>query len=530
MVAVTSRSASSTISETWDRMKSHWRASTHSTHRPTPVGVSGNAVGGDYYYANETGFLRMIELIRWYERNDPVVQSAFSRLTVNVCQQGFTLDPNTSDKEVDRRLYSEWLEWATDPNKCCARGSLTFDEMSALGFRSKARDGDAFAIPLKSMKLKLYEGHRCRTPSNTRKNVVHGILLDEQRKPKEYWFTKEPISPHEAFSRVSDTIRIPAYDKMGNPMVFHLVTTHRDTQTRGVSWMAPAIDYVEMGSNINFAKMVQQQTVSCYALINKRSNSYNPAHDEAKEAGELDRDKYLNKMQMELDEIGPGMIYDSLPGEELTGFSPNIPNAEFFDHAKLLLTFLSMNLSLPINVLLLDPSDTNFSGWRGAIDQARQEWRVMQRTHANQFHRRVYHWWVRNKLAREDWLQEAFRGGVDIYKHDWKLPAWEYIEPHKDAMADMAIVHSGMGTRRRTHAKRGISYDEEMPAVFNEIEYEVGECMAIADRLNGFYEKRKVGQPADWREIAQARGILPSQVLATLSGPLGQSGKQGAVA
>ena len=39
--------------------------------------------------------------------------------------------------------------------------------------------------------------------------------------------------------------------------------------------------------------------------------------------------------------LSPGAEYwPDYTGERITAFSPNIPNAEFFDHAKLLLTFI----------------------------------------------------------------------------------------------------------------------------------------------------------------------------------------------
>jgi len=46
-------------------------------------------------------------------------------------------------------------------------------------------------------------------------------------------------------------------------------------------------------------------------------------------------------------------------------------------------------------VFLLDASETNFSGFRGEIDQARQRWREVQSWRMGSFHGPVYEWKVR---------------------------------------------------------------------------------------------------------------------------------------
>lgn len=507
--------------ESWDSLRASWRAGTRSRHRPTPQGMPSGAASGDWHYANEHEYLRQMELVRHYERNDPVVNGALNRLTANVCQNGFTNDPQTDDAETDERLKDDWLEWSEDPHRCDRSGQRTFNELAALAFRGAVRDGDDFVVPMASGSLKLYEGHRCRTPSNTTKNVVHGILMDEHRMPEEYWFTREPIEPLAAFERVGDVQRVKAFDSMGRPQVFHVTRPTRESQARGVSWMAPSIDYIEMSSNIHFAKMVQQLVVSCYSLIVERSDKFRPEDAEASEAGrDKTRDEYLNRLMRPLEDIVPGTIYDPLPGEKLVGFSPNVPNPEFFEHATMLLSFLAINIDIPVGVLMLDPTRTNFSGWRGAIDQARVSWRTMQQWLIRRLHRPVYQWWVRRKLATEPWLQEKFAAGIDIYAHAWKPPAWDYIEPETDAKADQFVIQSGMATRRKRMADRGVSYDDEMPSVFAEAKAELTACVDIASELNKYMAEKNAGKPIDWREVAIARGVIPNPNPTTLSAPL----------
>ncbi len=111
--------------------------------------------------------------------------------------------------------------------------------------------------------------------------------------------------------------------------------------------------------------------------------------------------------------------------------------------------------------MLLDASQTNFSGWRGAHDQARAGYRRIQKWLINKFHERVYRWKVRNWLAQHPELRTwAGQDGVDIFGHKWNRPSWEYIQPVQDVAADVAKVRSLISTLRRVHGNRGDDFDE----------------------------------------------------------------------
>ena len=71
---------------------------------------------------------------------------------------------------------------------------------------------------------------------------------------------------------------------------------------------------------------------------------------------------------------------------------PTLPGLQFFEHSQMLLGILAVNLDLPLCVFLLDASETNYSGFRGAIDQARQRWREIQSWMMGSFHGPVYEW------------------------------------------------------------------------------------------------------------------------------------------
>jgi capsid protein len=274
------------------------------------------------------------------------------------------------DKAIDRDLFGRWSAYAAYRDEVDFTGEQNFHGMERLALQSVIVDGDILALPTENGAFQLVEGHRLRTPRGTKRNVVHGILLDEYRRRLEYWITKEDIDAMQPVPRVNDVTRYPARDRDGVRWVFHQYMPDRVSQTRGITAFAPAVDTASQGDDLFFAQLVKAQMAACVTLLRELSeNSQVGIPGADLETTTEQRPTGTSRM---LAGWQPGMEVFGWPGEKLSGFSPNVPNAEFFQHAMLILTIVAVNLDLPLAVLLLDPSKTNFSGWRGAMDQARE--------------------------------------------------------------------------------------------------------------------------------------------------------------
>ena len=469
------RYGTTTLARAYNDLRADYNAATQNRFRRRLTGVSTMGSGGDYHYRSESDFLRMIEWARAFDRNDPVVGQGVTRLIRNVLQQGMKLDVDTGDDSIDKELKSKWDRWRTTPELCDRTGELTFHAMAELVLRHVIIDGDHFALPNKNGSLQLIEGHRVRRPRSTTRNVVHGILLDDNRRRMEYWVARENIEPHQQVPRVSDVTRYRARGPDGERQVFQVYNPKRVSQTRGVTAMAPIVDIIGMHDDIQFAKLVQAQISSCFAVFRKVPAGSGGGGDlgDTEKQGAQTTDTLADGSVRTIEGIAPGMQITGRPGEELEGFSPNVPNPEFFSHAMLILTFIAINLDIPLAVLLLDPSKTNFSGWRGAMDQARIGFRSIQDWIVNMLYDPVYAWQVRRWLiedeslrARGGYMFDGTRlirgsddGSINIFGHRWSPPSWPYIEPAKDAKADSLIIAHGLNSRRGVLNRRGLDLD-----------------------------------------------------------------------
>ncbi len=482
------------ISQAFESIKSDYSAAKSSRFRRTRIGISSMGSGADYHIRNEGDFLRIMELARDMDRNDVIVGQTVDRAAMNTIQGGFTLQMHTGDTEVDAEIERRFRDWADDPNLCDAAGRMTFNLMQYYAFRHTLVDGDCIVLGTKGGQLQMHEAHRMRTPRNTTRNVIHGVLVDSMGRHKEYWLTKKELDPYTILNKVEDIVAIPAYDKEGYRQVFHVVNPKRISQTRGVSAFAPIIDTLGMIEDINFAKMLQQQIVSCFAIIRERVPEFGGGVPGS--YGDTTTETLADNTTRTLDGIAPGMEIYGAPGETIKGFSPQVPNPEFFPHIRLMIQFVGINLGLPLVLVMLDASETNFSGWRGAVDQARIGFRHNQQSLITNFHRPITIWKIRQFMAEDAVLRsQSAAGKINIFAHRWQPPAWPYIQPYDDAKADALQASANQNSLRRIYAERGLDFQEIVPEI---VEDRAAIIEAAIARAKSFPEDAGVS----WRDLA----------------------------
>jgi capsid protein len=309
-----------------------------------------------------------------------------------------------------------------------------------------------------------------------------------------------------ALKLVGDVNRYPAryfseLTQQDERAVFHHYMPDRASQTRGITAMVPMVDTAGMGDDLFFATLVKAQMQSCVTIFRtmELGSQMPPAL-----GGEGDvpttTETRPGGTTRQLAGWQPGMEIFGFPGEKLDGFSPNVPNASFFEHMKIILEIVAVNLNLPLAVLLLDPSETNFSGWRGAMDQARQSFQDIQRWMIASLHTPVYRWkvcqWATEDAAIRRALEQSIKkrqvarrrkvgtDGVDVFGHVWYPQGWPYIEPIKDAMGDVIQERNLLISPRRRAARRGTDWDEDLSDIMDCRAKTIREAQIKTDALN----------------------------------------------
>jgi len=497
------RQEPTSVFDAYEGMRADYAAARSNRFRRIRSGIPSSGAHADYHYRNDSDYLRMMEYARDFDRNDANVGYIVNRAVTNILQGGIKLDPATGDPGLDADLLAHWKAWAIDPEQCDRAGEHNFNSQVRLALRQMFVDGDVCFLPDREEgALEAVEAHRLRTPTNTSRPVVHGVLLNKYRRRLEYWFTKEDVAPSKTVRLVSDMRPYPVRDNKGYRQVFHVYNPRRISQTRGVTAFAPVFDKMGMLEDIEFAKLVQQQVVSCFAFFREREIDFSGGTPPT--MGDTATETLSDSTTRTVEGVAPGMEVTGAPGEKLQGFSPSVPNPEYFPHIKQILTTIGNNLGLPLVLVTLDASETNFSGWRGAVDQARIGFREMQQRLIERLYRPTYVWKLRQWHADDSAIRRAaMRSGIDVFAHNWNPPTWPYIEPLKDAQADSHRLENGLISPRRLHAERGQDWDDVAAEIVEDRAIIISLAIAKADEING----QSVNAGVTWRDLA----ALPQQ-------------------
>lgn len=450
----------------------------------------------DFHYRSESKYYADMEQARDMDRNDCVVGQGMTRSADNVIQDGFTLNVKTGDKKLDLALWQDFDAWAKEPELCDIAGEMNFHDYEYLGYRSSKADGDAVITGTTEGSLQFFEAHTIQT-TTAMPNVFLGVELNKHRKRLKYYYRADDVDGKK--TKKEQAVGMDVRDEDGVRQLFHIYKPNRATLTRGVTALAPIFAISGMFEDINFAKLVQQQVVSCFAILRQRAavqGNTPPSTDVS--FGARDTEQTSTGEVRTIDGVSPGMDITGAVGETISGFSPDVPNAEFFSHVKLMLQLIGVNLGLPLCLLLMDGSETNFSGWRGAVDEARKGFINEQKNMVKRFHTPVYKWWLNRKLLSCPILQkQQKRAKIDLFGHEWSPPSWPYIEPVNDAAGDLLRIKNTLISPRRLHNERSRDWEEIAEETVEDNAYAIQKAMAKANAMN----KENPDQKIEWRDL-----------------------------
>jgi lambda family phage portal protein len=457
------------------------------------TGVAAMGSGPDYHIRTESKYYELIEQARDMDRNDGLVGILADRRVDNIVQSGFTLDPRTGDKGLDSALWQWWEDFSNDPDQCDITGEFTWKEIERQCCRSESIDGDIVVTGTEEGSFQLLESHLIRTKAKVDDTFL-GVTTDRVGRRVQYHVADELSE----FGQFGDVTPIDVRNAEGIRQVFHVFDPKRVNLTRGITQLAPVFSLSGMLEDINFAKLVQQQVVSCFAVFRKMAAGGNrlPSAD-----GYGDTKTETTPVgTRQLEGVSPGMEVIGQPGEELQGFSPNVPNSEYFQQVKLILQIIGVNFGLPLCLVLMDGSETNFSGWRGAVDEARKGFVADQMNLVRRLNKGAYKWrlWWDLQQPRSEFREAFSKLGDVIFRHNWNLPTWSYIEPVADAQGDAEQLKNGLTSPRRLHAARGKDWEEIAEECIEDNAYAITRAQQMAAKINQQFPE---SPPINWRDL-----------------------------
>ncbi len=387
----------------------------------------------------------------YYARNNPWVAAAVQGLVANAVGTGIKPRSRHPDPDVRARLHGLWNRWT---DKADASGLTDFYGMQALAMRAMAESGEIFArlrvmddgsaaVPLRLELLDLNQ-----VPLTLNSDIGNGARIRAgiefnalgQRVAYHVYNNRpdDPLSP-----MALDVVRLPAAD------VIHLFNPLAPGQLRGITWLAPILLRLHELDQYEDAALVKAKVAALFTGF---------IRDPDGTVAGLNNGSGVNGvLQVGME---PGSLIPLPPGADIQFSDPADPG-DYGAYVKNHIRAIASGLGLPYELVSGDLEGVTYSSIRAGLVEFRR--RVEQLQHSVlvfQFCRPVWERFVRMAALEGAIPAHDFDRDPDAYLAcDWLPPKWDWVDPLKDARAEIEQIRAGLKSRSQSIAERG--YDSE---------------------------------------------------------------------
>lgn len=388
---------------------------------------------------------------RYLIRNNGYALNAAESWTGNAVGDGITPSSKITNARLKNRVMELWCNWTDYAD---AEGLTDFYGLQRRAAREMFVTGETFFVfrPVSAslglpvpLQLQLLPTEMLPLTKNevlANGNVIRcGIEFDGNGRRVAYHFLRRHPGDLTQPDLTSETVRIPALN------VMHLMDAADAGQLRGVSRLAPAIVKLFLLDQYDDAELDRKKVAAMYALF-----ITTPAPNEPFDTAEQEDENGERVM-----DVQPGQVTMLEPGEEVQTSSPADVGQTYEPFQYRTILQISAATGVPYAYVSGDMLKANYSNSRMALLE---------------FRRRVGAWqhsvmvWQLCRRVWERWMDMAVLSGAltirnfeakraDYLGCDWLPPKWDWVDPLKDANAEIAQINAGLKSRTQAIAERG---------------------------------------------------------------------------
>ncbi len=456
--------------------------------RPLPQGGS-----GDYHLRADRELL--CRIAEGFDRDNPIYQGLVNRSVDAILGiDGFGLQLKERDESLNRRVEDDWADFAEQPE---VRRLFHWQDCERLSLRSVFNDGDVAAIKTKSGKFQFIEselitgGRRASGASRDGGRIEQGVELDPLGAPLAFW-----IAPRDdnGYVQRAKARRYKEEDCIYAPAL------RRYSQTRGEPVLTASFSMIHRINDVCDAEAIAWQLLARFALTINRTGGANQAFQESDE--DDDGSDAPPDLADRVSDVEAGTFFHGEKGETISAVERTLPGANFPESVRMYLRLIGLPLGLPLEIILLDYSRTNYSSARAALEQAYRFFISWQRWLMRRHHNPAFLWWYRRRLLQGKFKKTA----PDRPRFEWVAPEFPWIDQLKEAQAWGLRIDRGLATQGQ--ALRSLALDRN--DWLDDREKEIESAIQRADALNKKYPSAQV----DWRHFA---GVPVSKMQGTFA-------------
>lgn len=416
------------------------------------------------------------------ERNDPHCRSLIEAKCDNVVGTGMRPQSRADADELGltEDQVQEWNgacdaafnTWAD--RQADAAGLSSFWDLQRLAYRGQMIDGE-FAVHTTTVPvdpengrslpvaLELVAPERIATPTGEASRALPQELMQRIRsgietgrygQPLAYWIAD--ANPDERSLAQTITWERVRRWRAGRLNLLHVFRRDAADQSRGVPALAPCMAEFRHLNKYLEAEVIAARVSACIALFVKRTGLEDMPANFVQENDGTDT-RILQRME-------PGIIEYLEPGEEIQQVVPQRPGVTFEPFVRRMLTAAAAAGGIPVQLMLRDWSQANYSSARVDLLEARRGFRCDQQ-------RLV---WGFCAPVRELVLWTAYLAGelptmpAALVRNYWQLlmraswvpNAYGWVDPTKEIEASAAAIAGGLSTLAAEASQAGESWED----------------------------------------------------------------------
>jgi capsid protein len=443
-----------------------------SVRMATREGLSATPASGEMHEVYDRP--RIINQSRQFMRDNAIYKGMIERCISYIVGNGFEMQAKTANPAWNQKAEKLWKDFRRRPE---IRGVLSGAKLDRMICREMLVAGDTALIKTNKGLLQHIEAEQI---------AGKGLKSDGIRKG--------------TYGNILE-FSVCKYDKNGfvdksNPIsykpefIMFLTDPERPSSTRGVPPCQASFPMLHRINDVCDSEAIAWQLLARIAVA-----VISEAGDEVilqKTKEDPDRANGEGQLTTRLTELDYALMFFGKPGEEIKGIEHNIPGMNFSESLRMFLRLLGLPLGLPLELILLDWTQSNYSQSRAVLEQAYTTFLDKQETLEDFYYVPTYEWKV------TEWIDDGLlTNRKDAFEHEWIKPTFPWIDQLKEVEAYGEKVDRTFST----HAQVCKSLNRDRTEIVDAAEREVRDAIERAKKI-----KTDTGTDVPW-EIFCGRSV-----------------------
>lgn len=407
---------------------------------------------GNYQYPTSGYFdakfdrYKLVSTSRIFYKENPIYCGIVNKLVTYIVGDGAYVQAHTDDPEWNKLMEYYWTSnWEGTVDISDRLTGLDFEKMVV---KETILAGDVGVILLKSNKLQIAESENIRKSNNV---IDYGVDYDTNTGK----ITKYYVTPYQ-----QDGVGFDSTHFSYSPNDFCLVgKLDRLSLMRA---MPPLQSIFPMLDVINSAINSEVESLDLVSRLAISVTKQNPENIDENDA--LNQEDIEDGRKIEVSELGP-IVFHGAQGDKIEGIARNMPNPNFIEAIKYFSRIVGLPMSIPLEMILLDWTNSNYSQSRAVIIQFKQAIQEWQSYFISAWYKKVYERFV-DFCIKNNLIDDR----PDKYNCSFHFQPMPLLDPQKETQAIVEKLSNGLCSYQDALQDMGKDPTTTILQIKNEIE------------------------------------------------------------